>query len=579
MEDTNVYEVVFNKKSFDIVAAGTSFYAFIGNRLYYTFDQFLYQEDIKVLHEHMAGMDSRSFIIRLLDKDDVYATFIAILLPGESAECVKMRLYSLDEMMENEEVLHRQRQMKQSILEVYNDSYFEYDVKKDWFRTYSVSHFEHIIFEGGLDAAVQWLKGKTDQKWYVRIDEFAAVIASGRREFEFVEEGDVFYPERNVVSTIIKGISVYEDGEYAYAAGYLHIGKENVSNARKKVERDSLTGVLAKSEITNLAITNIDVKRLKNTTIAIIDVDFFKKVNDTFGHLVGDEVLKKVAAIIEKQVGNEGVVGRIGGDEFFVIFYNVGDMENARERLRSIKNSVRSAFPANKEGKPSITLSIGCAAYPKDADNYEDLFVLSDFALYRAKEKGRNRYIIYNSELHGNLEDIKNTKMKDNRINSRGDMSVGDILCTMMDKVYSGEEYPLEKLLEDFVVDIGIQRIMVYAGEQSHVVCMAGEKRPSGEVLVRTQDYVDDPVFVQMSDERGCLVIDDITYILGKAESVYQKLSDQGVLSFMQFRVRDKAGTPCILSFESVSRRIAWNRSLLPHYRLFARLLAEYELL
>jgi diguanylate cyclase (GGDEF)-like protein len=73
-------------------------------------------------------------------------------------------------------------------------------------------------------------------------------------------------------------------------------------------------------------------------------------------------------------------------------------MEMTREKLRSIKNIVNATFPEGSEESPNITLSIGCASFPKDADTYEDIFKLADFALYRAKNKGRNRYIIYNRE-------------------------------------------------------------------------------------------------------------------------------------------------------------------------------------
>ncbi|MCL6584896.1 MAG: GGDEF domain-containing protein, partial [bacterium] len=126
-------------------------------------------------------------------------------------------------------------------------------------------------------------------------------------------------------------------------------------------------------------------------SIALFDVDHFKTVNDTYGHQVGDLILKDVAAIIKSNSRSIDTVGRLGGDEFMVILPNT-KMESAfafAERVRHIVEEYgvlrKKIFP-----KCQITLSIGLAEFNNFQDTPEDLLYKADMALYRSKQKGRN---------------------------------------------------------------------------------------------------------------------------------------------------------------------------------------------
>lgn len=578
MKNSDTHEIIINKKSFDILSADTSFYSIIGKRLYYTFDRLVFESDLPVLVSHIKECNNGRFIIRILSEENECLNFFARVSPTNAGDQVAVRLMCADELVESDIQLRHLLNIKNKILELYNDDYFEYCPEDNLIKIYSINKYEQEIDTVSFDEFEKNIRLNAGESEIEAVDKFISAIKSGNREFELCVEQNIIDENTDADMTVIKGSSIYVDGKYYLAVGYIHLGSKSGQNVRKKIEVDSLTGLIPKAEITNTAISIIDINKTYGVTIAIADIDYFKEVNDTYGHMTGDEVLKKVADIIEDEVGDGGLVGRIGGDEFFIIFYDVADMENARERIRSIKNIVNSSFPANEDGKPSITLSIGCAAYPKDAENYEDLFTLADFALYRAKEKGRNRYIIFDERKHGSLKDIKKMKMTGNRINNRGDMSMGDILCVMMDKVYSGAEYPIDELLDDVVVNFGVQRIMVYAGTPYRVVCMAGEKRPSAEIIKETENYINNEDFCKMYDKTGMLVIDDISIFLGRNDMVYEMLNSQDVLSFIQVKAADNAGNPVILSIESVNSRVTWNRSHQHLYRLLARLFSEYTL-
>lgn len=578
MKTAHVHKIIIKQKTYDIVSADTEFYSYINSKLYYTFDKFVALDDLQIFKDKVAANDGSHFIVTLSDIEGG-GQFLAELWPCEKSGCVEIRIRNVASLTKESTELKNQLAVRGAVLELYNDAYFEYDVDSNRMRVYTISHFEHDIINCSLEEFVGKIRNSASETELEQLNQFISAMLQGEREFKLNINSSVFDPDGKSAMLYIKGCSVYNEGEYVCAAGSIHFGQERSASARKKVDRDSLTGVLSKAEITNLVVNTIDVKKIPDVTLAIIDVDYFKKVNDVYGHQKGDEVLKKVAAIIETEVGQNGSVGRFGGDEFFVLFNDVKDMENARQCLRSLKNIVNATFPANEEGKPAITLSIGCAAYPKDADNYEDVFTLADFALYRAKEKGRNRYIIYDSEKHGTLEQIKNSRMSDKRINNRGDMSISEILCVIMDKVQRGEDYPMQKLLDDIVVNSPVQRILLYSGQPSKVVYMAGENRPSDVVLSETQNYLDYDMYKEMLDEEGYLIINDISYMEFKHKDIYQKMHTQGLLSFMQFKFNDKNGNPCVVSFESVNSRVSWDQSAIHYYRLFASILAMYDVL
>jgi diguanylate cyclase len=131
-------------------------------------------------------------------------------------------------------------------------------------------------------------------------------------------------------------------------------------------------------------------------SLLFIDVDFFKKVNDVYGHLNGDKVLKEISEILIKLSRENDVVTRKGGEEFTVLLSDCSLLEakQVAERIRSeIEN--HSFISLNKE-IIKITVSIGVSAFPETTKNPEILTEQADIALYKAKRDGRNRVCVAN---------------------------------------------------------------------------------------------------------------------------------------------------------------------------------------
>jgi len=127
----------------------------------------------------------------------------------------------------------------------------------------------------------------------------------------------------------------------------------------------------------------------------MVDLDHFKKINDTLGHLAGDKVLSEVGRRLGKAVRETDFIGRYGGEEFVVILpeTHASDAAQIAEKMRELI----AERPVFFEGRPiNITVSIGVAELSNNMTNYEEVFQDADKALYISKENGRNRITCFN---------------------------------------------------------------------------------------------------------------------------------------------------------------------------------------
>lgn len=573
------FQLVIKKTTYDILSANTEFYAYQdSSRLYTTFDKLIYEEDVHIFNEHVKAMDESSFLLRMIRLDGSIQPFFATLKEDASPELFRLMLVDVEQLAVIEEETARRLVTRNKLLELYGDDFLVYDAKTQQVRLlskYNIATEEKRI---SLDEFETLLKNCASKEDASNISAFIKAMRTGKRYFDICIDGCFMEEVQSAKYTLIRCAANYENGELSNVVGYIRKDSERQREHFGNVDIDFLTGVLSKNAMTNLAIRLIDVEKRPNISIAIVDVDYFKKVNDTYGHMIGDETLKKVAAVMKSEVGDYGVVGRIGGDEFFIVFYDVYDLEESRELLRSIKSTIGTAFQDNDEGLPPVTLSIGCAAYPKDADNYADLFALADFALYRAKEKGRNRYIIYDQEKHGSLMATHQKMNPSTRINNRGDMSRGDILCVIMDRVCGEEDYPLYRLLDDVIENFDPQRIAIYDADCMEILHMTGVRVLSKSLLEETQEYIGGACWKEKA-AAGMAVINNVSIVENWDQKVYELMQKQGIQSCIHIPFEDKNGVHCVVSFEAVNKKIVWNSDHLHYFRLMAKMLSQYDVM
>lgn len=172
---------------------------------------------------------------------------------------------------------------------------------------------------------------------------------------------------------------------------------------------DGLSGLLNRDAM--LGYVDWLISKGHKFSFFLIDIDNFKNVNDTYGHMVGDKVINQTAQYFVRLIGEHGVVARYGGDEFLVAFDGVYEYNDVWQYGHLIDMNIGGV---KFEGIPNlaVTVSIGIARYPLNATNREELLTVADKALYRAKMKGRNCFIIYLPEKHGNISLDKNRDKK-----------------------------------------------------------------------------------------------------------------------------------------------------------------------
>lgn len=131
-------------------------------------------------------------------------------------------------------------------------------------------------------------------------------------------------------------------------------------------------------------------------TLMILDLDHFKKVNDTYGHIVGDEVLIEVARTVKHAVRGFDIPARFGGEEFTVILPETG-LEGADTVAQRLKNAIKELSFSSKKGKFGVAVSIGVAGFIHESSMTDDILIShADQALYYAKEHGRDRVVQHN---------------------------------------------------------------------------------------------------------------------------------------------------------------------------------------
>jgi diguanylate cyclase (GGDEF)-like protein len=170
--------------------------------------------------------------------------------------------------------------------------------------------------------------------------------------------------------------------------------REELREARLEMTMDGLTNVANRAAFDKAISAAIVSARRTNglLTLMIFDLDHFKRVNDTFGHPSGDDVLRTVSKVLEDCVRQDDFVARIGGEEFAAILPNSGKREAASIAER-IGHAIRRLQFSHKEDHFSVTISVGIASWDR-TEPAESLYERADKALYKAKNSGRDRYVV-----------------------------------------------------------------------------------------------------------------------------------------------------------------------------------------
>jgi len=212
------------------------------------------------------------------------------------------------------------------------------------------------------------------------------------------------------------GVAIHdENGEVEYLDGFIQDITE-----RKKMElaliasEQQIRDMAFTDSVTGLANRNLFTDRLDQMildsnryhhefALLFVDLDGFKKINDTFGHLVGDKLLAMTGERISASFRDSDVVARFGGDEFLIIVKNTTDVHVIDSIATKLLHKLAEPYYVD-DLKFSVTASFGIAIYPRHANTSTKLIQSADKAMYKAKDAGRNCFVICNEKAEASME-------------------------------------------------------------------------------------------------------------------------------------------------------------------------------
>lgn len=339
-------------------------------------------------------------------------------------------------------------------------------------------------------------------------------------------------------------------GRIVLADGVNSMG--NIVEVVDELTMDSLTKVYNKKTITEYASRLVKQDTVNRISIAILDIDYFKQVNDRYGHLYGDNVLTRVAKKLKEVVGEDGVVGRIGGDEFMIVLKGINDDYALRGILRAIRTQVKWEFKNDYENF-QVTTSIGVAFSPNNGHDYEELFKKADFCLYVAKEKGRDRYVFFRDEIH--RESYQNSlNKKDKIINDGREMRELRYLTDIMVQYNHDKKAAVMAMLEHMLSMYKIDNISIYKGEGLKDIVSVGAPIKSESDM----SYIDTDGFKILMGDKTYIASSFINKNQDVAPEFVDEMRRRGIHSTIQCFIGTKDDVKGLLTINRMKAASQW---------------------
>lgn len=500
----------------------------------------------------------------------------------ENRRNIGVEIIDIDESVGDYETAMDSLSRVRLLMSLTDEFAFIYDKETNMFKMFKYDRFNRIIlYDMDID---QW-KREMLSKSYVKYDEKAMLDTlvlnmktyadsfSIKMNCAIRTQSDIFEAVRFIGTVhnessgnkIIVG-RVVSDESVGHASTAMEIMNE--------LQYDSLTGVYNKKTITEYAKKRIAEEKEKRIVIAILDVDNFKSVNDTFGHLYGDKVLARVGGRLKEIVGEDGVIGRIGGDEFMIVFNGLDDDQVLRGMLRAIRTQIKWEFAEDFENL-SITCSIGASIFPVNGRDYEDLFKKADCCLYIAKEKGRDRYVFFRDEMHRASYEAMLNKNQLNAMNNPREIRELKNVASFIENAMTDSRKAVLDAMRHMKDTFGIDNINIYYGEGMKKVYSFGSDIPEAKDAM----YVFSEEFQKlMGDNERFLQIGFADTFSDITPDFCGRMKAERIASTIQCYIGDKRNIKGLVTFNKCREASQWANYEIDCARIFAAVLSSMAL-
>ena len=541
------------------------FFSFMGANIYGTVVDFIHEQDIErfqsAFRELIKEERSKNKVV-VRKRDDSKETWLLINMSKKKHELndvtpVHLEFYAItDDKSLSEDGTWRDREVYEAFFGMMSGTMLLYDSESGQLdiragiadQTLSLYHG---TFEDWRDSFMPEKLAKVSLKEF---DILCKNMKAGNSAFQHTIETNAFSKDEDMHSfsfrfrTMASGSSFRVLGCITSDAG----DSENIAESSDYV-MDSGLPILDKRSIINFAKGAFRTNQ-ESTYLVIMDLDNFKTVNDTFGHLFGDEVLLRTVEIVKNCIGRMGMLGRIGGDELMIVLTSIESQVELRNLLRSIRTDIEWSFKGEREGL-NVTCSIGVAVYPDNGNSYDKVFQLADRMLYIAKNKGKNRYIIYTPEIHDAPVPLSNEEWK-TKVNTLKDDKVG-VIQRLVEEYLVRKIVPIETEFRELAAGFELDEItMVYDGKSS-VVSLIGDVYTDNAKEDCYLDYEEG--FTESFDNHNVMVVNGRFNIEGKLPQLCSLFEKKGIESALFYKMMKSNNMIGYVMFAKKSRRQMWS--------------------
>ena len=550
---------VFVRRDLTAVKATEYFYEFVGENSFRPVSELLLPEDGELLKKAVEADPFQTLeLITVLHnlKDSVRNVYLRLEQSEQTENGIPLYQITISDIHDLE---GRNLRLEQTILKyrhfmTLEDVYFfEYLLGQDKITVYKYVNGRAMPqFDGFINVLIQNVEqaheGSDIAILEGQLRTFCAHLRNGDDffEMEFVSEQE----DKGIWR--VKGSRIPKKRDMVAGIITPDRNREQEAYYLTPAARDAGTGLLNKRAWTEYTIEQLNRKDGQVRWLVIIDIDDFKHINDTYGHIFGDQVIRRVAEIMQELVGQRGVIGRFGGDEYVIVLEKVETRDQLKTLLKTIAKELALAF----DPKTRVTASIGVSEYPVDGNEYEELMRKADKALYLAKEKGKNRHIIYEERLHGKLEadDMQNMAMayavsKEKKRKVITEM-ITELCASGVDSIVKKEER-LQQIRSLFDLD----GITIYSEAGVHLVCRNGNymvEVPDGRGLFEDEKYLalfGDDNFIESNTLK----------LRSRDPAAFAVMQKQEIGAFLQCLCRKEGVPNVIVNYDVFNRNRKWS--------------------
>ena len=339
-----------------------------------------------------------------------------------------------------------------------------------------------------------------------------------------------------------------------------------------KSRTDSMTGLYNKvTTEEEIRIALRDARPGSSGVLFMIDIDNFKDVNDSMGHLAGDSIIMEIARQLRRTFRQDDIIGRVGGDEFHVYMRDVSEIAGIRTRAQSLCSSIRNLFK-NSNIDNAVSVSVGIAVTERPIA-YEDLFRQADVALYHAKGNGKNRYEFFGQSSGGDADGVQTSApLAVNTVRNSIMVDIIDILFSMYD-MHEG----IDKALHFIGNALRVDKILIFEYSlDGKAVSIAHEwcSDPKWSTKEQFQNVPIDKIELPKTrDSNGIYYCSDFSEVPPEEKTF---ILDDTISSLLQCDIVRDGHVVGHIGFEERGNRRIWTQQEVDALILMSKIIGEY---